>query len=65
MQREHRLEGQLAPCPSCDRQPRAVNTLGRDLWHLECAPCELRTTKRATLQEAVEAWESLPRAVAV
>jgi hypothetical protein len=53
-----KIEGELAKCPGCGRQPRAYHTRGRDQYHLECAPCGLRTAKMGTMQEAVAQWEA-------
>jgi len=57
MQREERMTGSLAAC-RCGKQPKHYVTLGKDLHHLECPPCGLRTAKLPTLQEAVECWEA-------
>jgi len=62
IQRESRLAGEVAPCPKCGRQPFHVETV-REHW-MECPPCEIRTTKRESLQDALHAWEALPREVA-
>lgn len=61
MQRSRRLAGAVAPCPVCSRQPMHVEVRGPGLHFLECPPCELRTTREPSLQQALEAWESLPR----
>lgn len=53
-----KIEGQLAGCPGCSRQPRAYHVRGKDLYLLECSPCGLRTAKMPTLQEAVAQWEA-------
>lgn len=58
MQREIKIEGTLAACRGCKGQPRHILTLGRNLHHLECCPCGVRTAKCATLQEAVQHWEA-------
>jgi hypothetical protein len=57
MQREVKITGKLAACRGCGGQPRHINTIGKDLHHLECCPCGVRTPKCATLQQAVEHWE--------
>lgn len=57
VQQQMKLEGQLAGCPSCQRQPKHYYVYGKGLHLLECAPCGLRTAKMPTLQQAVEAWE--------
>lgn len=61
IQTARKLEGELSPCPDCMRQPFHIHVRGRNLHFLECPPCELRTTKHPTLQQAVDAWERLPR----
>lgn len=61
IQTSRRLSGLIAPCPTCDRQPLHVHVRGPDKHYLECPPCELRTARVPTLQQAVEAWESMPR----
>jgi len=57
-QQQHPINGSLAGCPSCDRQPKLYHVAGKDLYFLECAPCGLRTAKMPTRQQAVEMWES-------
>lgn len=61
IQRSRRLTGEVSPCPNCVRQPMHVEIRGPGRHFLECPPCELRTTREPSLQEALEAWESLPR----
>lgn len=56
MQVEKKLEGRLTAC-RCGKQPMHVHTRGRELHHLECPPCQVRTQKFESLQLAVEAWE--------
>lgn len=56
IQRQHKIEGEVAPC-KCGRQPRAY-AVGHRLWMLECSPCGVRTAKRETLQEALEDWSA-------
>lgn len=63
MQRASRLPGEVAPCPHCGKQPVHVQQAQRYHW-MECPPCEIRTTRAESLQEALHAWESLPREVA-
>lgn len=58
IQRQVPIEGTLAACPGCGRQPRHYHVLGKDLHLLECSPCSLRTAKMPTLQQAIELWES-------
>ncbi len=52
-----RLSGKLAPCPSCGGQPTHIRVRGVERHFLECCPCQSRTSKYGSLQEAVEAWE--------
>lgn len=62
LQHESRLPGPVAPCPRCQRQPFHITHGAK--WHsMECPPCEIRTTRADSLQEALHAWESLPREV--
>lgn len=56
------IEGTLAACPSCGRQPRHYEVRGKGTHLLECAPCNSRTPKFPTFQQAVEAWEAGDRA---
>lgn len=58
IQVEEKIEGQLAPCKGCGRQPRHYLVRGRGQHLLECAPCGTRTAKLPTFQQAVEAWEA-------
>lgn len=57
IQKQMKIEGQLAPCQGCKGQPKVYHVHGKGRWLLECAPCGVRTAKHGTLQEAVEAWE--------
>lgn len=61
IQRASRLPGEVAPCPTpdCGRQPSHVQQC--DLHWMECPRCQIKTTKMNSLQEALHAWESLPR----
>lgn len=52
------LEGRLAECSGCGRQPRAYFVRGKGLHLLECAACGMRTAKLPTMQEAVAQWEA-------
>lgn len=56
--RQHKIAGSFTGCPGCGKQPKHFETLGRNLHHLECSPCNLRTLKMPTLQQAVELWEA-------
>ena len=58
IQTQIKIEGQLAQCPGCGKQPRAYHVLGKNLYLLECYPCGLRTAKQPTMQQAVEQWEA-------
>jgi hypothetical protein len=60
IQRASRLPADVSPCPCCRKQPFHVQEAERLHW-MECPPCELRTTRCDSLQEALHAWESLPR----
>ena len=60
MQRLVKIEGELTPCPGqrCGRQPKHwIDCRGGGQHLLECSPCQNRTPKFPTFQEAVEAWE--------
>ncbi len=50
------FEGNITPCASCQRQPKAWRTR-TGIFHMECSPCLVKTLKYSTLQEAVQAWE--------
>jgi hypothetical protein len=54
------IEGQLATC-RCGKQPKHWLVRGKDQHFLECAPCNVRTQKYGTFQEAIEAWEAQER----
>jgi hypothetical protein len=41
---------------ACGRKAILVTTLGRNMMHVECPPCEIRTAKHETLTEALMAW---------
>ena len=58
IQKQVIIEGTLATCPGCGRQPRHYHVLGVDTHFLECSPCGLRTAKMPTLQQAIELWEA-------
>jgi hypothetical protein len=58
IQRQIKIEGTLAGCPGCGKQPKHYHVLGRDQHLLECYPCGLRTAKMPTLQQAIELWEA-------
>lgn len=58
IQRQIHIDGTLAACPGCGKQPKHYHVLGKDLHLLECPPCGLRTAKMATFQQAVELWEA-------
>jgi Zn ribbon nucleic-acid-binding protein len=58
IQRQIPIEGTLAACPTCRKQPKHYVTLGKELHHLECPPCGTRTPKFSTFGAAVEKWES-------
>lgn len=53
--------GELSGCPNCNGQPHFYLNTGKQEYHSECSPCRIRLWPRATMQEAVEIWESLPR----
>ena len=57
IQYEIKIDGKLANCPSCGRQPRVYGVRGKEQRLLECAPCGIRTAKLPTMQEAVAMWE--------
>jgi hypothetical protein len=58
MQRMLKIEGQIAPCQGCGRQPRHWYEATQGGQHfLECSPCNTRTPKFSTFQGAVESWE--------
>lgn len=61
IQTSRRLPGTLTGCPDCGRQPFHVHVRGPGKHFMECPPCELRTARFSTLQQAVAAWENLPR----
>ena len=63
IQVQHTIAGELAAC-KCGRQPKHFETLGKGLHHLECPPCDLRTAKHESFQEAVAAWEQMHAAIA-
>lgn len=61
MQRLVPITGTLTPCPGvgCGRQPKHwLDLRGAGQHLLECSPCQNRTPRFASFQEAVEAWES-------
>lgn len=58
IQRQIKIEGQLAGCSRCGRQPHHYEICGKHTHILECEPCRVRTAPFPTLQEAVEAWET-------
>lgn len=45
-------------CPTCDRAPRHIETLGHSKHHLECVPCGLRTEKHGSVMLARAAWRA-------
>lgn len=55
---QRQIDGHLAPCGTCGRQPHHYEVRGTNQHFLECSPCRTRTAKFRTLQEAVEAWEA-------
>ena len=59
IQQQIQIEGQLAACPGCGRQPKAYYVRGKGLHILECAPCGLHTAKMPTMQESVALWEAM------
>ena len=59
IQTARKLPGSLAGCPECGRQPYHVHVRGKDRHFLECPPCELRTPRHDTLQQAIAAWETM------
>lgn len=58
MQKQFTMTGELAPCPGCGKQPKGYNVLGGDTYFLECAPCQTRTARAPTMQQAIEHWEA-------
>lgn len=58
IQRQMKIEGELAGCPGCGRQPKHYHVLGKNMHFLECAPCGLRTARMSSLQEAIALWEA-------
>lgn len=56
IQVEHRIAGTLSACAH-GHQPKHIEVRGKGQHFLECAPCQVRTAKFPSLQEAVEAWE--------
>lgn len=58
MQVAKRLEGKLRAC-TCERQPFHVHAPGPGEHWLECPPCLVRTPRFGSLQEAVQAWDSV------
>ncbi len=58
VQRMVKIEGQIAPCQGCGNQPRHwLETTHGGQHFIECSPCNTRTPKFYTFQEAVESWE--------
>jgi hypothetical protein len=58
MQRMLKIEGLIAPCQGCGKQPRHWHEAIQGGQHfLECSPCNTRTPKFSTFQAAVESWE--------
>lgn len=57
IQVQYKIEGTLAACVTCGKQPHHYEIRGKSLHFLECSPCRLRTPACGSLQEAVEAWE--------
>jgi len=55
-QQQIRIDGEIDAC-KCGRQPKHYHERGRNRHFLECSPCNVRTAKCDTFQEAVEAWE--------
>lgn len=55
------MPGEVAPCPGCKGQPLLVQQRGRDLYHCECPRCRVRLWDVPSAQDAVAAWEGLPR----
>ena len=53
--------GEVSGCPRCNGQPLLFQNMSGSKWHCECAPCRVRLWACDTAQEAIEAWESLPR----
>lgn len=58
IQVQRKLEGKLAECCICRRQPHHYEIRGKRTHFLECSPCRMRTAIFPTLQQAVEAWET-------
>ena len=58
MERQVKIQGTIAACPKCGRQPKhyAVSRNG-GLHFVECSPCLTRTPSFPTFQQAVEFWE--------
>jgi hypothetical protein len=64
MQRMIRITGEIAPCPGCGKQPKHWNEPARGGAHfLECSPCNVRTARHSTAQQAFEAWEQHETAI--
>lgn len=61
IQTMRKLDGEISPCPQCGRQPFHVHVRGRELHFFECPPCELKSVRKPTMQEALQTWEDLPR----
>lgn len=57
IQVQRKIEGQLAPCVVCGKQPHHYEIRGKQMHFIECSPCRMRTAAFPSFQEAVEAWE--------
>lgn len=58
MQKQVKIEGTVAACRGCGRQPKVYNCLGPGTYFLECSVCGVRTAKHPALQLALEDWET-------
>lgn len=66
--------GELDTCVRCNKQPRMYESMGNKaktiagisgVWcHIECSPCNLKTVRMPTRQEAVFAWERINKVIA-
>lgn len=57
MQTQIKFDGTLSAC-RCGKQPKPYSERHGQLFFLECSPCQTRTPKFPTMQEAVQAWET-------
>lgn len=58
MQTQMKIEGQVASCCKCGRQPKHYSERHFTVHFLECAPCETRMPKFGTFTEALQHWET-------